>query len=293
MSVIVDSSIGVEWLDSAARAAGTRLTVLVEIDSGEHRTGVEPESDRLLTVARLVTDAKGLDLAGVLTHGGHAYDVADIDSISGIAEDERSGVVFAAERLRAAGLPCSEVSSGSTPTAVHATNLAGVTEMRPGVYLFGDCAQVQLGSCGVADIALSVLATVIATRPEKGTLVLDAGGLALSKDRSTARSSGRPETSIGDVDYGSVCDIDGRPFDGLEGGLLVVSEVHQEHGVVRAASAAALAALPIGSKVRILPNHACMTAAAHDSYAVVEGNAQEVVAIWQRCRGWRADAALV
>jgi D-serine deaminase-like pyridoxal phosphate-dependent protein len=274
LSCLADSLAGVALLAEAAARHGTRLAVLVEVDTGEHRTGVPPESEALLAVARAVHAAPQLELAGVLTHGGHAYGVASRQELAAVAEQERAGVVAAAARVRDAGLPCPEVSAGSTPTASVVEDLSGVTEMRPGVYLFGDVFQAGLGTCALDDVALTVLTTVLAVRPDEGQLVLDAGGLALSKDRST---SGRPD----DAGYGLVCDLAGKVLPGLR-----VDDVHQEHGAVRHVPVEVLGRVQVGDRLRVLPVHACMTAAAHDRYQVVDGDGPDVVALWERCNGW-------
>jgi len=180
-------------------------------------------------------------------------------------------VVRAAERLRAAGHVVPIVSMGSSPTALHARRLAGITEVRAGVYMFGDLFQAEIGTHGMDDIALTVLASVIGRRP--GQLLVDAGALALSKDRST-------EAAPKDYGFGLVLDLDGKPGHGDA----IVRRAYQEHGVVESDPRCPLD-LPIGAKLRIAPNHTCMTAAAHDRYHVVEGG-DEVVAIWSRVNGW-------
>jgi D-serine deaminase-like pyridoxal phosphate-dependent protein len=249
---------------------GVPFRALVEIDSGERRSGVLPDSPALLEVAR----ALGPKLAGVLTHGGHSYLARDLPSVRRIAEEERSAALAGATLLRRAGLACSTVSVGSTPTALHAERLDGVTEVRAGVYMFGDLFQAELGSNTHDQMALTVLSSVIGRRPEEGRVVLDAGALALSKDRSTERTAH-------DAGFGIVWDIDGRPAYGRA----VVERAYQEHGVVTGDRPAALGALVIGTKVRVAPNHACITAAAYGRYFVVEGG-REVVAEFDRINGW-------
>jgi D-serine deaminase-like pyridoxal phosphate-dependent protein len=163
---------------------------------------------------------------------------------------------------------------GSTPTATFAESLDGVTEVRTGVYMFQDLVMAGLGVCAVDDIALSVLATVIGHQREKGWIITDAGWMALSRDRGTARQKV-------DQGYGVVCDIEGRPLEGL-----IVSEANQEHGIATQRDGAALdlARYPIGTRVRVLPNHACATAAQHGEYHVLrEGQPIEV---WERFSGW-------
>ncbi|HSR73038.1 MAG TPA: alanine racemase, partial [Kiloniellales bacterium] len=220
-------------------------------------------------------DSPGVELRGVLAHAGQSYDCRSIAEVATVAEAERAGAVRAATRLREVGLPCPVVSVGSTPTAVHARSLEGVTEMRPGVYMFNDVFQASIGSCGFDDIALSVLASVTGRHPERGEAVIDAGGLALSKDRSTA-------TGPRDVGYGLARDLlcgDSLPE-------LQVVRVAQEHGIVAAPGGdLPFARLAPGTRLRILPNHACMTAAAYDRYYLVDGS-DAVVGEWDRVNGW-------
>lgn len=262
-----------------ARALDASFPLLIEIDTGGGRGGLAPDDAELLTVADAVRQSDAFTLAGVLTHAGHSYGADNREAIRAIAEVERAGAVHAAERLRAAGFPVSVVSVGATPTAVCAESLAGVTEMRPGVYTFFDLDQVARGICGVDDIAMSVLATVIGHNPRSGRVLIDAGALALSKDSSGAQFRD-------DLGYGLVCPAEGgAPLAGLH-----VAELHQEHGLVAGNGdlQALFAALPVGSRVRILPHHACMTAAPYDRYHVVRAAGADVHAIWGKTRGWQA-----
>lgn len=259
-----DVAVITDDLDAAAAIAAhpTPPRALIEIDTGEARGGLAPDDDLLLEIAHRL----GRNLAGVLTHAGHSYAGRSAAEMAAIAEAERAGAVQAAERLRAAGFAVPIVSVGSSPTAVHARTLEGVTEVRAGVYMFGDLFQAEIGTHGMKDIAVTVLATVIGRRP--GQLLIDAGGLALSKDRST-------ESAPHDWGYGRVLDLAGRPL-----GEARVVRAYQEHGVIPTD-----AALPVGTRLRIAPNHVCMTAAAHDRYYVVE-NGPEVLAVWPRVNGW-------
>jgi len=251
-----------------------RFRVLIEIDCGEHRTGVAPDSKAMVEIAEILGSGKNVTLAGVLTHAGHSYSCRTPAAMAKIAEDERAAAVAAAERLRRAGFECPTVSVGSTPTARFASNLDGVTEMRPGVYLLGDLFQAGIGTCGVDDIAASVLASVIAHRRGENALLIDAGGLALSKDRAT-------QALPDDQGYGLVCAaLTGTPIPGLK-----VTSVHQEHGHVAADGPLPFDRLPVGAKVRVLPNHVCMTAAAYDRFHVVDGGGR-ITAVWDRCHGW-------
>jgi D-serine deaminase-like pyridoxal phosphate-dependent protein len=247
-----------------------RFNTLIEIDSGGSRAGVDPNGDDLLEIGRALGDR----LVGVLTHAGHSYECRTVEGIRKVAEQERLAVVTAAERLRAAGMSCPTVSVGSTPTMSHVERMDGVTEARPGVYMFQDVFQAIIDSCTRADIAVTVLASVIGSQPAKNRVVLDAGALALSKDRSTAATDE-------DAGYGLVWDIDGKP----SFGECSIESVAQEHGVAASANPLPFDKLHVGTKVRIAPNHACITAAAHDRYYVVDGS-REVIAEWDRVNGW-------
>jgi D-serine deaminase-like pyridoxal phosphate-dependent protein len=256
-----------------SRSAGISLRAWIEIESGGQRTGVAPEDPQLLAIAGALADS--VHLAGVATHAGQSYGDHGIEQIVAIAEQERSRVVEAAERLRAAGFKVPGVSAGSTPTTMHARTASALTEWRAGVYLAGDLFQAALASMRLEDVALDVIASVISHRRERRLIVIDAGGLALSKDRSTAQLAGR------DAGYGLVTDLAGRPVFGA----LHVRGVHQEHGEIHGVTDAQFDALPIGARVRVIPNHACMTGAMYGEYLVTDGGLN-IAARWPRTNGW-------
>jgi D-serine deaminase-like pyridoxal phosphate-dependent protein len=266
LTVITDS------LETARAISGFR--VLIEIDTDGHRAGVKPDDPALIPLAQALRDA-GNTVAGVMTHAGDSYNKRGDAALRAIAEQERALAARAATRLREAGFDAPVVSVGSTPTAHFAEKLDGVTEVRAGVFVFFDLVMAGIGVCKVEDIALSVLATVNGHRPDKGWTLIDAGWMALSRDRGTARQQH-------DQGYGLVCDIDGRPIPDL-----IVVDAHQEHGVIaqRSGSKGKAPALPVGTRLRILPNHACATGAQHEGYNVVEGK-QKVLAYWERFGGW-------
>ncbi len=278
VKVVLDSADQALALAAAAASAKSRVGtipgVLIEIDCDGHRGGLAPHDRNLLKIASILRDA-ALDLRGVLTHAGESYGCRNGEGLVEAAEGERAAAVAAAELLRAHGHACPVVSVGSTPTAHFARDLGGVTEVRAGVFMFFDLVMHGIGVCEIDDIALSVLATVIGHKPEKGWILVDGGWMALSRDRGTAR---QPI----DQGYGLVCDVDGRPYPDL-----IVSDASQEHGIisVRPGSARALPELAVGTRVRILPNHACATGAQHDEYRVIRGSG-EIVANWPRVRGW-------
>lgn len=252
----------------AIAAHGHPFTVHIEIDTGGERGGVFADDPALGEIVGALASGPNVEIRGVLAHAGHSYGCKDMDAVLKVAEEERAGAVAAAERLRALGHECPVVSVGSTPTALHAEHLDGVTEMRPGVYMFGDLFQAGIGSCGLDDLAVSVLATVIRHRRDENRVLVDAGGLALSKDRSTAKL---PR----DLGYGLVA---GNPE-------MIVADVHQEHGIIESSKLIDFDAFPIGSQVRIYPNHVCMTSAAYTRYYLA-GADGKVTGEWQRINGW-------
>lgn len=275
LSLVVDSVEQARAVSAASRAAQISIPVLIEIDSDGHRSGIKP-GDRasLLEVARTLYDG-GAELRGVLTHAGESYNHVGASALAAVAEQERASAATAASLLREAGFPCPVVSVGSTPTAHFARDLTGITEMRAGVFVFFDLVMAGIEVCTLDDIALSVLATVIGHQHDRGWILIDAGWMALSRDRGTAKQRV-------DQGYGVVCDLQGGPFADL-----IVVDANQEHGIVaiRPGSSAVLPELPLGSLVRILPNHACSTAAQHDRYQVLDDDLR-VKGVWNRFRGW-------
>lgn len=275
LSVLIDTLEQARALAEAASDGATMPAVLIEIDCDGHRGGVLPDDPALVAIADVLRDG-GVQLAGVLTHAGESYNARGGVGLPEAAEGERAAAVAAAERLRAAGHPAPVVSVGSTPTAHFARDLSGVTEVRAGVFTFFDLVMHGIGVCAIDDIAVSVLATVIGHRPEKGWILTDSGWMAMSRDRGTQR---HPV----DQGYGLVCDIDGNPFADV-----IVEDASQEHGIikVRPGSDGVLPDLAIGARVRILPNHACATCAQHETYNVVAGQDHAIRARWPRMRGW-------
>lgn len=275
LAIVLDSIEQADAVAAHVRASGDAIPVLIEVDADGHRSGIAPsDAATLVEIGRRLTNG-GAVLRGVLLHAGDSYSMNDPSALAAAAENERAAAVKAAENLRLAGLPCPVVSVGSTPTARYARNLDGVTEVRAGVFMIGDLFQAGVGSVVIDDIALTVLATVIGHQRAKGWIITDAGWMALSRDRGTARQKL-------DQGYGLVCDLAGRPY-----GDVIVTDANQEHGIVaiRAGSSAALPDLPVGSRVRILPNHACATGAQHDRYHVLDA-AGAVGVVWPRINGW-------
>ena len=258
-------------LNDAARAAGVTIGLHIKVDCGYHRVGVDPEAPESLELAKRIGDASHLRFGGILTHAGHSYNAATSDGGLEIARQERDVMVGFADQLRHAGLTVPVVSVGSTPTITQVDHLVGVDEARPGNYIFFDAFQATLGSCGFTDCALTVLASVVHRDRARRKIVVDAGAIALSKDR------GAVEIDPG-CGYGHVLDLDGNDL-GLR-----VSGMSQEHGMLTGVDDGVFDRLPIGSRVRILANHSCLTAAQYDHYNVLEGD--RIVDRWEIHRGW-------
>ncbi len=275
VNLLLDSVEQADALADVQKATGRVPSILIELDCDDHRGGLKPDDPLLPEVADRIV-AAGARLAGVLAHAGESYGLNTPEALVKAAENERQATVRAAEILRKHGHDCPIVSVGSTPTGHFAQNLDGITELRAGVYMFFDLVQHGVGVCAVDDIALSVLATVIGTKPEKGWVLVDAGWMALSRDRGTAKQQV-------DQGYGVVCDESGRVLEDV-----IVADASQEHGIlkIREGSGKTMPDLPVGSNVRILPNHACATASQHESYCVVDGADPEILAQWPRIRGW-------
>jgi D-serine deaminase-like pyridoxal phosphate-dependent protein len=274
LSIILDNAEVAGAVAESAKANADAVPVLLEIDSDGHRSGLAPDDPELIRVGRIIAESKA-ELAGIITHAGSSYDTRDEISLMKVAGQERAAAVSAADALRGAGLPCPVVSVGSTPTAHFAQDLTGVTEVRAGVYIFFDLVMAGIGVCREKDIALSVLTTVIGHQKSRGWTIVDAGWMAMSRDRGTAN---QPVDQF----YGVVCDIDGNPYPDF-----VMLQANQEHGIlaIRPGSDRAPPELAPGTMVRILPNHACATAAQHDCYRVINRDGS-VQAVWPRINGW-------
>jgi D-serine deaminase-like pyridoxal phosphate-dependent protein len=272
LSLILDSMDAARLLADYAATGGHQFAVLLEIDSDGHRSGLAPDSPLIVEIAHELRRG-GIEVRGVMTHAGNSYNSKSIAEIEAYACQERDAVLLAATALRSAGFAAPVISVGSTPTALFAKDLTGVTEVRAGVFVFFDLVMAGLGVCELSDIALSVLTTVIGHQSDKGWTIVDAGWMALSRDRGTA-------SQAIDQGYGLVCDVHGTPLQDL-----IVISANQEHGIVAPRdSYSRTEPLPIGTLLRIYPNHACATAAQHGGYHVTVDSAQ--TAYWPRFGGW-------
>src|SRR5215213_1723566 len=271
LALITDDREVPPLLDAEARRAGVTLELFLKVDCGYHRCGVEPDRPEALDIPRRITDAANLRFAGILTHAGHSYHARSQAELLALARHERDVMTEFAARLRSDGVEVPVVSVGSTPTATHYDHLEGVDEARPGNYIFFDAFQATLGSCAFDDCALTVLAAVVHRDRARRKIVLDAGAVALSKDRGPVEF----DSSCG---YGRLLDLEGA-----ETGLRV-GALSQEHGEVPVEDERLLDALKVGARVRVLANHSCLSAAQHTHYHVLEGS--RVVDRWEIHQGW-------
>jgi D-serine deaminase-like pyridoxal phosphate-dependent protein len=269
LTVLLDSAEQARAVAEASRTAGVAIPALIEIDCDGHRSGLSPADPAVVELARLLADG-GAEPRGVLTHAGESYHATSPQELHDAADNERDSIGRAAAQLRDAGFACPVVSLGSTPTALAATDLSGVTDVRAGNFVFFDLVMNRVGVCALDDIALSVVVTVIGHQPDKQWVITDGGWMATSQDRAS------------DGQYGLVCDLAGKLIPEL-----VMRQANQEHGILslREGSNAALPILPVGTRLRILPHHACATAAQHREYHLVDGNTT-IRGTWSRMTGW-------
>lgn len=274
LKLTLDNFDAARCVAEAAARLECAFSVLLEIDADGQRGGFRQDDPGLVAAAAELAGA-GCRVSGVMTHMGASYECRDRECLERAAEQERLAVVNAAQRLRAAGFDSPIVSVGSTPTARFARNLAGVTEVRAGTHVFMDLVMAGLGVCAIDDIAISVLTEVIGFRPHAGEWLVDAGWMALSRDRGTAGQTV-------DCGYGLVCDEAGRLVTDI-----IVRATSQEHGILARRDGGAIEPdhFHVGQRLRILPNHACATAGQHAGYWLI-GADPDAGRFWPRMQGW-------
>lgn len=252
LRLVVDSSEAIDALEKELDLPHP-IHVWLKVDCGYHRAGVDPQGPLALPLARRLDASEAFHFDGILSHSGHAYEGRNREALARYAEEERQVMVACAERLRGSGIEVPGVSVGSTPAMSAAENLDGVTEVRPGNYVFYDYSQCEIGSCAVEDCALTVLTTVISSQPGANHSVIDAGALTLSKDPGPSWVA--PPT------YGRIY----RDYEAadLDPDLRIVS-LSQEHGIVNGS-------IPVGTRLRILPNHSCLVVPNFEMFHVVRG----------------------
>jgi len=274
LSLITDDADVPGQLNDAAKQANVHLNLFLKVDCGYHRCGVEPANQAAIEIPRRISNASHLRFAGILTHAGHSYNCQTKPELLALARHERDLMADFGEALRKEVGQVPIVSIGSTPTITSVDHLDGIDEVRPGNYIFFDAFQATLGSCSFDDCALTVLAAVVHRARDEGDkrkVIIDAGAIALSKDRG-------PLGLNPDCGYGRVLDLEGKDLN------LTVSEMSQEHGVMMAQDENTFDRLRVGSRVRVLANHSCLTAAQHSHYNVLEG--ENIVDHWRIHTGW-------
>ena len=271
--MVIDSVFVAQEILNYSKLHNANFEILIEIDCGEGRSGLFHQDQKIRDISRVFAEHDQTNLIGVLTHAGHSYSTKDKNEILSISNIERAEALASIKNFSNFNKMSPVISVGSTPTMFLASNLDGISEIRAGICMFWDLAQASRGICKIEEIAISVLASVIGHNHQRKRIIIDAGSLALSKDVSA-------NNFMKEAGYGLVCNPDtGIPFDGLN-----VSEVHQEHGSIDVKTIDWFDNFPIGSLVRILPNHACLTCAAHEKYNVLEN--EQITERWSRTNGW-------
>ena len=274
ITVAVDNISTAQELVSFYKSTGNRIAAVIELDLDGHRSGVRPyATEQLIKIGKCLDE---FDLfRGVMSHAGESYGLSDEEDINNCAINEAEQTVMAAATIQKVGINSKLITIGSTPTVLSGYKNARVTELRAGVFLFFDLVQSGVGVCEVEEIALSVLTSVISYNKEIDAIIVDAGWMALSRDRGTSSQKM-------DYGYGQVCYEDGTLIEDV-----IVTNVQQEHGIiqVRKGSNAELPYLRPGEVLRVLPNHACATASAHCRYNVVNEKNQ-IIDVWSRFNGW-------
>lgn len=260
LSFIVDHAAVARGWSEAMSAAGREVDVLVKVDVGFHRCGIDPALPGALDFIRMVASLPGLRLRGLLSHAGQAYHASSEDHLRAIAADEAALLRRLAAAARDAGVAVEELSAGATPPARYSLEQEGLTEFRAGNYVYFDRTQVGLGAATVDDCALTVLARVVSA-PAPGRVVLDCGSKTLSSDLARGFS---PLPGHGDVFRGAVLRHGDTPDPHM-----VVERLSEEHAVVRMAPGAPL--LAPGDLVRVLPNHSCVVSNLTDRVWLVDG----------------------
>ena len=251
VTVGLDNAAAADGIHEHAARAGLTVGILVEVDLGMRRCG-QPPGERLLALARTITGLPSLRLEGLMFYPGHVNPAAERAErdFARLAQD----LARVLDDFRRDGLPTEVVSGGSTPTLYQSHRLPGVTEIRPGTYVFNDRTQVAMGSCGWDDCAATVLATVVST-PNADTAVLDGGSKTFTSD------SMRP---VGDDGFGLVLGMPGARF----------ARMSEEHGVLDLSKCDGRRPR-IGERVRIVPNHVCVTVNMHERAVGVRNESVE------------------
>jgi D-serine deaminase-like pyridoxal phosphate-dependent protein len=256
LSFIVDHLEVARGWSSVMRAAGRNVDVLVKVDVGFHRCGIDPDRAGAAELVAAVAALPGLRFRGLLSHAGHAYAAASDADVSAIATAEARTLTSLAARVRELGVAVEEISVGATPTARFSVEAEGVTELRPGNYVYFDRMQVALGSAAWDDCALTVLARVV-SRPADDRVILDCGSKTLSTDLARGGAV---------AGYGAVLE---RLDSAVPDESLTIERLSEEHATVRVRDGRS--PLAPGDHVRVVPNHSCVVSNLMDTVWLVSG----------------------
>lgn len=259
----VDSLAGAQRIEQTASRLGHCLQVRLEIDTGMRRTGVLYEQAAAL--AAEIAQMPHLRLTGIYTFRGALLAGKPTLDLAAAGQEEGTLMVQLAERLRAQGIAITDVSVGSTPTAAYAAAVKGVTEVRPGTYVFHDRMQARLGVCGIEDCAGSVLVTIV-SRPSADLAIVDGG----SKTFATDVQPGTDPLQL--RGFGHIL--------GHEDAQLV--RLSEEHGMIELGPIAQAAGLQVGDQLRIIPNHICSTVNLHNAVVMYRGTELERLPVLAR-----------
>jgi len=273
IKIVIDSVFVAKEILKFGKTFDSNFEILIEIDCGEGRGGLNFQDENIREISKVFDECEHSKLIGVMSHAGHSYSTNDKNEIMSISNIEREEALASINTFTKINKKPPVVSIGSTPTMFYASHLKGVSEIRAGIYMFWDLAQASRGICEIKDIAVTVLTSVIGHNYQNNKIIVDAGALALSKDISANKF-------MQEVGYGLVC----NPNTGLPLSDLAISEVHQEHGAINISDTSWFDKLPIGSLLRVLPNHACLTCAAYENYNVLEN--ETINDRWNRINGW-------
>ena len=254
LRLIVDSPAGVNAIGTTAEKHQKQISIFLKIDVGLHRCGLTEDDPGLVELVQKIVQEPALNFVGLLSHAGHTYGVEDMDAARKIAQEECEILMRVQKKLESVGIEVSEVSVGSTPGTLASDSYDGITEIRPGNYVFMDRMPLRLKLIELNQIALSVLATVVSQNSDY--FVIDAGSKTLSSDKGAHGMSGMegfglayPANRFEDKDY-----------------KMIVAKLSEEHGFVLRKDFN----LEIGAKLRLVPNHSCVVANLLDTYTVLK-----------------------
>lgn len=250
----VDDSLAAKGLSDLGQSTNRRVPLYIDVNSGLNRCGREP-GEETSQLVREISGFQGIHIKGLMTHAGHAYSQKSMEDIRTVAQHEAESLMLTQKTLAKYGIDIEEISVGSTPTSRFIGEQSGVTEMRPGAYVFGDGMQLSLGLLNADQCAMYILATVVST-PRKGTIIIDAGSKTFSSDmipgcRGYGMLKGHPE--------------------------IIIERLSEEHGIV---SVPEHMEFTIGDKLMFLPNHCCTVTNLHQQlYGVDDGYVKQVISV--------------